>query len=151
MQVSTVSAPGSTDSSLLDASALGRDQFTQLLVSQLKNQDPLEPAKNEQMIAQLAQFSSLEQMQKLNDNVVGLAVLQQSNALLQQLTSSSSLIGREVEYTDPTSNTDKWGTVESVRIEDGVAVLRIDGASVPLSSIIQLGAPPAASSDAAGS
>src|SRR6185295_11678278 len=82
-------------------SALGKDAFMKLLVDQLKNQDPLDPQKNGDTIAQLAQFSSLEQMQELNDNIVGLAVLQQSNALLSQLTDSSALIGKSVKYADP--------------------------------------------------
>ena len=46
---------------------------------------------------------SLEEMQQLNENIVGLAVLQQSNALLSQLTSSSALIGQGVKYVDPDS------------------------------------------------
>src|SRR5262245_21876395 len=93
--------------------ALGKDAFMSLLVNQLKNQDPLDPAKNEDMIAQLAQFSSLEQMQELNDNIVGLAVLQQQNALLDHLTTSSNLIGQSVKFLDPATQEERWGTVAS--------------------------------------
>jgi len=126
-----------------DESQLGKDAFMRLLVNQLKNQDPLEPAKNEEMLAQLAQFSSLEQMTELNDNIVGLAVLQQSNALISQLTSSSALIGQTVKYTDPTTGDEQWGTVASVKIEEGLAVLHIAGSDVPLSNVLEVGAPPA--------
>ena len=153
MQLSGISANDPASTNAFGASALGKDQFLRLLVDQLKNQDPLEPAKNEDMLAQLAQFSSLEEMQELNDNIVGLAVLQQSNALLEQLTSSSALIGREVQYVDPTTQAERWGTVESVRIEDGVAVLQIDGASVPLANVQQIGTAPSgetSSDDSAG-
>ncbi|MDX9974358.1 MAG: flagellar hook capping FlgD N-terminal domain-containing protein, partial [FCB group bacterium] len=48
---------------------LSKDTFLQLLVNQMQNQDPLDPTDNSQMIAQLAQFSSLEQMSNLNGNV----------------------------------------------------------------------------------
>jgi flagellar basal-body rod modification protein FlgD len=123
-------------------SQLGKDSFMKLLVQQLKNQDPLEPAKNEQMRAQLAQFSSLEEMQELNENIVGLAVLQQSNALMAQLTDSSALIGKSVQYLDPETNEQVWGTVDSVKISDGIAVLQIGGKDVPLANVSQVGQPP---------
>jgi len=121
---------------------LGKDAFMKLLVNQMKNQDPLSPADNSQYLSQLAQFSSLEQMQELNDNIVGLAVLQQNNALMSQLTQSSTLIGQEVRYTDPTTQDTKVGVVSSVKVDDGMAVLSIGGKSVPLANISEvLGTP----------
>jgi len=123
-------------------SQLGKDAFMQLLVTQLRFQDPINPAKNEDMLAQLAQFSSLEQMEELNDNIVGLAILQQSNELMSQLTSSSALIGQSVKYADVNGEGETWGTVDSVKIENGLAVLVIDGKNVPLGNVIEVGAPP---------
>jgi flagellar basal-body rod modification protein FlgD len=117
---------------------LGKDAFLQLLVSQLRNQNPLEPTSNDQFIAQLAQFSSLEEMQTVNENLVGLAVLQQSNALMAQLTDSSALIGKHVQYDDPASGESKVGSVGSVRLEEGMAILRIDGQNVPLASVTEV-------------
>ncbi|MCE9593692.1 MAG: hypothetical protein K8S98_05825 [Planctomycetes bacterium] len=125
-------------------SKLDKDSFMKLLVNQMKNQDPMEPADNTQMIAQLAQFSSLEQMETLNQNIVGLAVLQQQNALLNQLTTSSALIGKSVQYVDPTSQEEQWGTVQAVKIVDGLASLSIDGKDVPLANVGEIGTPPAA-------
>jgi flagellar basal-body rod modification protein FlgD len=122
--------------------ALGKDSFMKLLAAQMSNQDPMAPTENSAMLAQLAQFSSLEQMQQLNDNIVGLAVLQQSNALMQQLTDSSALIGKSVEYIDPTTQAKQWGEVGSVRIVDGLAQLQIDGADVPLANVTEIGTPP---------
>ena len=83
-------------------------------------------------------------MQDLNDNIVGLAVLQQSNALMAQLTDSSALIGKSVKYQDPDTQAEAWGTVSSVRIQDGLAVLHIDGKDVPLASVTEIGIPPQA-------
>ncbi|HVS20092.1 MAG TPA: flagellar hook capping FlgD N-terminal domain-containing protein [Planctomycetota bacterium] len=120
---------------------LGRNAFMELLVSQLKNQDPLAPTSNDEMLAQLAQFSSLEQLEELNDNLVGLAVLQQSNALMDQLTSSSALIGQHVKYTDPDSGNEAWGDVSSVKIADGLAVLNIGGKDVPLVNVLEVSQP----------
>ncbi|MBL8858734.1 MAG: flagellar hook capping protein [Planctomycetes bacterium] len=139
MQVSNISAStAATTAANASNETLGKDAFMKLLVSQLKNQDPLSPADNSEYIAQLAQFSSLEQMQNLNDNIVGLAVLQQNNALMSQLTQSSSLIGQQVRYLDPTTNTSRIGTVGSVKIENDLALLAIDGNSIPLGNVTEV-------------
>ncbi|VVM63883.1 Basal-body rod modification protein FlgD [Pseudomonas fluorescens] len=71
---------------------LGKDAFLQLLVTQLKNQNPLEPQDNGEFVAQLAQFSSLEGITTLNDTVSGIAGNYNSSQALQ----ASSLVGRSV-------------------------------------------------------
>lgn len=109
----------------------------QLLVAQMKNQDPTEPTSNEQFIAQLAQFSSLEEMQGVNENLVAMAALNQGNALMSQLTNASTLIGNNVTYTDQYGQ-EVSGEVEAVRLEDGQAVLQVDGATVPLSAVSEV-------------
>ncbi|TBN47092.1 flagellar hook assembly protein FlgD [Pseudomonas sp. BGI-2] len=72
--------------------ALGKDAFLQLLVTQLKNQNPLEPQDNGEFVAQLAQFSSLEGITTLNTTVSGIAGNYNSSQALQ----ASSLVGRSV-------------------------------------------------------
>jgi flagellar basal-body rod modification protein FlgD len=121
---------------------LDKDAFLQLLVTQLQHQDPIEPAKNEEFIAQLANFSSLEQMELLNENIVTLTLLQQSNEVLSQLTTSSALIGQEVSYLDPETGSEHVGIVDSVKIQDGLATLNVGGLDVPLLSVTEvLGSP----------
>lgn len=117
---------------------LDQDAFMKLLVTQLQNQDPFQPTDNQAFIAQLAEFSSLEQMEELNDNIVGLAVLQQGNALMDQLTNSGALIGKTVSYVDPATQAEASGVVSSVKIEDGLAVLVIDGNDVPLANVTEV-------------
>ncbi len=51
------------------AQTTGKDEFLQLLVAQLKNQDPIEPIKNEAFLAQLATFSSLEQLVSIKEGI----------------------------------------------------------------------------------
>ncbi len=74
---------------------LGKDDFLKLLTAQLQNQDPLQPVDNTAFVAQLAQFSSLEQMQNVSTKL---------DALAQAMTTSSnlgaaSLVGKTVSYT----------------------------------------------------
>jgi flagellar basal-body rod modification protein FlgD len=76
-----------------DASGvLGKDDFLQLLVAQLKNQDPLNPSDPTEFTAQLAQFSSLEQLFNVNES---LEQMSSGNTELERL-SALSLLGREV-------------------------------------------------------
>ena len=83
---------GSAVSSSTGSQSLGKDAFLQLLVTQLKNQNPLDPQDNSAFVAQLAQFSSLEGITTLNDTVSGLASNYNSSQALQ----ASSLVGRSV-------------------------------------------------------
>jgi len=72
---------------------LGKDDFLKLLVTQLAYQDPLEPLKNEEFIAQTAQFSALEQMQELNDNFTKFMAKQTA----ADYAAVAPLVGREVK------------------------------------------------------
>lgn len=117
---------------------LDKNAFMKLLVSQLQHQDPMSPVANEDFVAQLATFSSLEQLEGLNQNMVASIALNQSNALLSQLTQSSALIGKQVNWQDFDSEQTHSGTVESVKIVDGLATLRIDGKDVPLASVTEV-------------
>lgn len=74
------------------ATAVDKDAFMKLLVLQLQNQDPLNPMENEQMLAQLAQFSSLEQMQEMNANIATNVSISES----LHNTMATSLIGKDV-------------------------------------------------------
>ncbi|MBK8231928.1 MAG: flagellar hook capping protein [Candidatus Eisenbacteria bacterium] len=79
-------------STLAGGSELGRDEFLSLLILQMRNQDPLDPMENQEFIAQLAQFTSLEQMMSLNQKFDDSMVLTQSlnNA------AAAGMIGRTV-------------------------------------------------------
>ncbi len=90
----TMSAAGTSASSAPEGSnAMGKDSFLTLLVTQLQNQDPLSPMEGSEFTAQLAQFSSLEQLQNVNDNLAYLQMFQASINSSQAV----SLIGKEIE------------------------------------------------------
>jgi flagellar basal-body rod modification protein FlgD len=147
----TVSSVSNLDSSYLSDPSAGqnlngavdKDAFMKMLVAQMQNQDPMSPQDNQAMVAQLAQFSSLEQMQQLNQNILGLAVLQQTNAVMSQLTQSSALIGQNVTYIDPVSNESLTGVVTKVKLLEGVATLEIAGQDVPLGNVTEILGQPA--------
>lgn len=112
---------------------LGKDQFMQLLVAQMQNQDPIDPVDNKDMIAQLAQFSALEQMQNLNEKFDGF----QRDTLMAL---SSTLIGRQVEVNDPVGLI--GGEVVSLALEDGVIKVELDsGLSYELGLVTRVLAP----------
>ncbi|MFK3796070.1 MULTISPECIES: flagellar hook assembly protein FlgD [unclassified Pseudomonas] len=83
---------GKTGDTTTGASSLGKDAFLQLLVTQMQNQNPLDPQDNSEFVAQLAQFSSLETMQNLSTSVDAIGGMYQSSQALQ----ASSLVGRSV-------------------------------------------------------
>ena len=77
-----------------ESTMLGKDDFLKLLIAQLQNQDPLDPMDDREFIAQMAQFSSLEQMTNMNAAMQKLSNQQESAALVQH----SELIGKNVTY-----------------------------------------------------
>jgi flagellar basal-body rod modification protein FlgD len=71
---------------------LGQDAFLKLMITQMENQDPLSPQENTEFIAQLAQFSSVESLDKLNNKFSDFS----SNFVANQALQASSLVGRSV-------------------------------------------------------
>lgn len=121
--VSTKAAEAESDTSTVFGGAnseLGKDSFLQLLVLQMQNQDPLEPTDNTEMIAQLAQFSALEQMNNLNEKFAEFSGnLDQLNFL-----TASGMIGREVSGIDVDGELIE-GSVDAVQLIGSVVYLTV--------------------------
>jgi len=101
------------------AQALGKDAFLKILVTQLRNQDPLSPKDNSAFVAQMAQFTALEQMQNLNLLLGKLLDLQagaQAPALLDRLVTVRGEGGQQTS-----------GRVQAVEYSDGKPWLVVDG------------------------
>jgi flagellar basal-body rod modification protein FlgD len=65
----TAASDSSAAAGAKELTNIGKDEFLKLLVAQLQHQDPLSPLKNEEFVAQLATFSSLEQLMAINTSV----------------------------------------------------------------------------------
>lgn len=107
---------------------LGKDDFLKLLVTQLRYQDPLKPTEDKEFIAQMAQFSSLEQMQNINKS----SMMSQGYEMIGKkatgiFVNQATLDSQIVE-----------GIVESVKVKDGNVYVNIEGKDVELSKIQQV-------------
>ena len=91
MSVSDVYSQASTPKTS-DNSVMGKDDFLTLLVAQLQHQDPLNPSESTEFTAQLAQFSSLEQLQNIDETLTGFEVYQSTLNNIE----SSGFIGKTV-------------------------------------------------------
>ncbi|BAU27673.1 flagellar basal-body rod modification protein FlgD [Aneurinibacillus soli] len=110
-----------------EKSMLGKDDFLRILVTQLQNQDPTQPLQDREFIAQMAQFSTLEQMTNMNKMMSTLAESQTLGGL-------SGMIGKNVTWTEKVQEVDamgnttykdvpKQGVVKSVSMKDGTTQL----------------------------
>jgi flagellar basal-body rod modification protein FlgD len=88
-------------------SELGKDAFLQLLTTQLAHQDPTAPQDNAQMIAQLAQFSSLEQLTQIQKSLGSLTQIQESVEALAQIQKSLDAIGVALGVPPSTSSSER--------------------------------------------
>jgi flagellar basal-body rod modification protein FlgD len=83
-----VASAATTKKTTAGKNEIGQDQFLQLLITQLKNQDPLDPMKNDQFAVDMAQFTQVEQLMKINENL--------SKSSGADLGSLASYLGKEV-------------------------------------------------------
>jgi flagellar basal-body rod modification protein FlgD len=119
---------GSGASGQLTPQGLSIQNFLQLFLSQLQFQDPLKPVDNTQFLAQLAQFTNIEQTQVLSDNLTGLLSVVSTNQAV-------TLLGHTVELSN--NNTTVTGTVSTVNFNNGQPSLTValSGGGSPLQGV----------------
>lgn len=93
-----------------EANALGQDSFLKLLTEQLKNQDPFEPVKNENMVAQMAQFSSVAGISEMNKTLKGMSSRLDASNTAQAI----SYVGKTVLIEGDTAFPNTDGTLNAV-------------------------------------
>ena len=118
MAITNTAATGNTNASNTSSTttttkdtSLGKDDFLKMLVTQLQNQDPLKPMDDTAFVAQMAQFSSLEQMQNMNTATLA--------------TQANGMIGNNVTWTN-NKNEVFEGVVKGVNIVSGESKLIVD-------------------------
>jgi flagellar basal-body rod modification protein FlgD len=131
-----VNSQASTDSASGPQQTLSQNDFLQLLVAQMENQDPLQPQSDTQMAAQMAQFTSLSQTSAMSSS---LSAMQ-----------ASSLIGATVTVQEPNSKNTASGVVQSVLLgtqsTDGTPQVVVNGTAYDLSQVLSVTPTPTTSS-----
>ncbi len=118
---------------------LGKDEFIKILMTQLQNQDPLNPMDDKEFIAQMATFSQLEQMMHMASSIDTLV----QNQLVSPVIQYSHMIGKEVSYQSEDEETGEksivTSSVVSVSQKDGWAILELEnGDKVYADSVLKV-------------
>jgi flagellar basal-body rod modification protein FlgD len=114
----------------LPVQTLGQNDFLKLLATQMTSQDPLNPQSDTNFIAQMAQFTTLEQTKDLSAQMGQLA----SD---QQLSQAAALLGRSVTL-QPDTGAAVQGVVSAVHLESGIPQLEVGGALYSLGQVISI-------------
>lgn len=112
---------------------LDKDDFLKILITQLQYQDPSSPLEDREFIAQMAQFSSVEQMMNIATEI---SLLRQSMGI------SSDLIGKSITWESLSDDGSSWemdtGVVTAITFRDGQQYAMIGETEVPLEQIVKI-------------
>ena len=118
MSTTPISSSTSSSSSVKKTNSLNTDDFIKMMVTQLQNQDPMDPAKSSDLLNQMSQIGQLQSATSLQDTM-------KSVMLQSQVGSASSLIGKTVEGVDANNATVR-GLVNSVSVTSNGVNLELD-------------------------
>ena len=131
ISTSSTTSVGQTVQQPADATGsdtLGKTEFLQILTAQLANQDPTAPMDSSAFVAQLAQFSALEQQQNTNDTLTQMLALQQSSGQ----TNAVSMVGKDAIYNSSQMDLSAGGTISvnaTLAATAGDVIMEVDDAS----------------------
>lgn len=119
---------------IVSKQTLEEADFLKLLITQLKTQDPTRPMDDKEFIGQMAQFTSLKQMNKVADNM---------SKFTQgfDFTKAVALINKEITWLDPMTDRLVTGLVKSVKLRDGNTFLNVNDYEVTLDQVQQVRIP----------
>ena len=115
----------------IGGTAVSKDEFLKLFVAQLKNQSPMDPLKGHEFIAQLAQFSSVEQLTSLNASFA-------DTLKFQQLSGGSEFIGKKATFVDSAGGGIDTGVIQGATVNgDSVSVI-IGNQEIPIANVTSI-------------
>lgn len=126
--VSSATSTTSGTASRLPVQTLGQDDFLKLLVAQLSAQDPMNPQRDTEFVAQMAQFSALEQTRAMQSDIAGLRGE-------QQILQANGLIGRTVAL-QSSADTVVTGVVSGLHLNDGAPRIVVNGEAFTLDQLV---------------
>jgi flagellar basal-body rod modification protein FlgD len=126
----TTATPPTAPTTSAESQTLGQDAFLKLLIAQLKYQDPMDPVKGAEFIAQTAQFTSVAKLEEMS-------TLSTQMVLMQRLSQAGNLVGRTVAYTD-VDGAAQSGVVSSATLDPAGPVLHVGEADVPLANVTEV-------------
>ncbi len=109
------------------ASSIGQDYLT-LMITQLQNQNPLDPMSNSEMTSQLAQISSLERLESIDNTF-------QKALLAARLDDAMTMIGKQITFVDPDSGYSVKEAVKTVGVIDGDILLSTESYTLGLDAV----------------
>ena len=112
-------------------SQVDKDLFLQILTTQLRNQDPTQPMEDREMIAQMAQFSTLEQISNLNQ-----AFNQFIDSQQVDISRYSTMMNKEVTWTDDVTGQQESGAVKGIIKKDDQFYYQVNDEEIPVGNII---------------
>lgn len=115
-----------------DGNSLGKDEFLKILITQLENQDPTQPLQDKEFIAQMAQFTSVEQLTNMSGEM---------KLLRQSIGMASGLIGKSVSWLGVDSegkSATKSGVVDSITFKGGNQYANVKGEEVSLDRLTKI-------------
>ena len=133
---SATTGTGTSGTSTTLSTGLDKDAFLQLLVAQLKYQDPTKPVDSSEFLAQTAQFTLVEKFDQLAEADKALLASTQTQT-------ATAMVGKAITWTDATGT--HSGTVTSVTIANGTPKLRVGQVDVPMDTVTSVSVPDAGS------
>jgi flagellar basal-body rod modification protein FlgD len=115
---------------IVSKNTLDQADFMKLLITQLKSQDPTKPLDDKEFIGQMAQFTSLKEINDLSENI---RIMNREFAF----TKAVSLVGKTISWSDENSRYNT-GVVDSIKVKNGETFLNIKGMEVPLDQITEV-------------